>query len=623
MPTKETQTTKNKTKKIAILFLLIFASLVILLLSVSKTMSNNRHLPSLMIEKQELSVRGTIYSADNFKLSSSQKLYKATIDTRSLDPDKKSLFIKLFSIYSDIPINTLTKKIDLATKNRPGTLVLSYRIDSRTAKNLKELAFKLSRLGVFQAIQVNGSRIVYGLTIEESGEKRIFSYKDSLTPMIGYMRKVESDRGKTKVEGIKGLEKTYDTLLNNSIDGKLKGYRDVLSYISFDKNSEIVTRKDGVNLHLNIPLKLQKNVEMILDKHKEKLQCDEIIVSVLESETGKVLTLASSNRFDPDHIRQKDIPNLNVNAIEYQFEPGSVLKPISISLVMDKKRIKKNELFNAYNKGTPNAKGEYPKGRYPLGRYTIRDDHNFTKRYITLKDIVIYSSNIGTLQLAQRLKGEEFIEGLYNFGITKKTGIDLPYEKVGKIPTLRQMRAGENDGKDNVFKATVSYGQGMTATFMQILKAYTAFNNDGQVVVPQIVSKIVSGNQIVKTEQRIKPIQVITKKTANEMKKLLIQTVEEGTGEATKIEGLEVGGKTGTANVARHGAYQEKYISSFFGFANDKEHKYTIGVTVNNPNSKGKYWYYRYASHSAVPVFEEVIKTMITLGYLEPNINSK
>lgn len=621
MSPKETQTTKTKTKKIVILFIFIFVSLLVLMLSVSKTISSDRHLPTLMIEKQELSVRGTIYSADNFKLSSSQKLYKATIDTRSLDPNKKSLFIKLFSIYSGIPVNTITRKIDVASKKSPGTLVLSYRIDSRTAKNLKELSFKLRRLGVFQAIQINGSKIVYGLTIEESGEKRIFAYKDSMTPAVGYMRKIESDYGKTKVEGIKGLEKTYNELLNNSRDGKLKGYRDVLSYISFDKNSEITARKDGVDLYLNIPLKLQKNIEMILDKHKQKLQCDEIIVSVLESKTGKVLTLASSNRFNPDSIKQDDIPNLNVNAIEYQFEPGSVMKPISISLVMDKGRVKANELFNAFNKGTPNAKGEYPKGRYPLGRYTIRDDHNFTKRYITLKDIVIFSSNIGTLQLAQRLSGEEFLDGLHKFGFTKETGIDLPYEKVGVLPSLRQMRAGESRGEDNVFKATVSYGQGMTSTFMQVLKAYTAFNNDGQVVVPQIVSKIVSGNQVVKTEQRIKPVQVITKKTANEMKKLLIQTVEEGTGEATKIDGLEIGGKTGTANIARHGAYQEKYMSSFFGFANDKENKYTIGVTVNNPNSKGKYWYYRYASHSAVPVYEEVIKTMITLGYLKPNFN--
>ena len=95
----------------------------------------------------------------------------------------------------------------------------------------------------------------------------------------------------------------------------------------------------------------------------------------MESKTGKIISLASSNRFNPERIKQEDIPSLNVNAIEYQFEPGSVIKPISIALVMDKNRIKKNELFNAYNdfRG-PNKKGEYPKGQYKLDRYTIKDD---------------------------------------------------------------------------------------------------------------------------------------------------------------------------------------------------------------------------------------------------------
>ncbi|MEA1913967.1 MAG: penicillin-binding transpeptidase domain-containing protein, partial [Campylobacterota bacterium] len=157
-----------------------------------------------------------------------------------------------------------------------------------------------------------------------------------------------------------------------------------------------------------------------------------------------------------------------------------------------------------------------------------------------------------------------------------------------------------------------------TSTFMQVLKAYTAFNNNGKVVTPQIVSKIISGNQIVNTEQNIVPVQIIKKDTANKMKKLLVKTVEKGTGKSAKIEGLEIGGKTGTANIARRGAYQKKYISSFFGFANDQKKKYTIGVSVNNPISTGKHWYYYYASHSAVPVFKELIETMVKLNYLEP-----
>jgi len=608
----------NKIKKIMFLFFFILFLLIILLISVFNTIEDYRRLPSLQTSKKELAVRGDIISSDNFKITTSKKIYKASIDTRHLDENKKELFIKLFSIYSNIPYKKIENKINKSLKDAPGNLVLSYNINSKTAKNLKELGFKLRRLNVFKARKVPGGRILRGLSITESGEKRVYSYENTLTPVVGYITKFETKQAKTRVKGIKGLEKEYNTLLNNSKDGILSGNRDVLSYISFNRNSTIKQRVDGANLVLNIPLKLQKNNEMVLDIYKKKLEAQEIIVSIMDSKTGKVLSLASSNRFNPQRIYQKDIPSLNVNAIEYPYEPGSVIKPISIALVLDKNRIKKNELLFAYNtKGRANKKGEFPKGQYKLGRFIIRDDHQFKKHYLTLDDIVIYSSNIGTLQFAQRLSGPEFYEGMKRFGFTRKTNIDLPYEKVGSMPKIWQFSANDKKEEDNVYKATVSYGQGMTATFMQILKAYSAFNNDGVVVTPKIVSYIEMDGSKYK-EDKIKDEKIISKKTADEIKRLLIKTVDMGTGKAAKIPGLEIGGKTGTAQIARGGKYLKKYISSFFGFVNDDKNSYTIGVTVIDPVSKGKHWYYHYASWSAVPVFKEIVNNLIRLNYLSP-----
>ena len=607
----------NKIKKITILFLLIAFALSILVFSVSNTMSNYRRLPKLLTSKKELAVRGDIISSDNFKISSSKKLYKASIDTRFLDLNKKDLFIKLFSIYSNIQEKIIRKKINKSLK-KPGSIVLSYNIDSRSAKNLKELGFKLRRLKVFKSVTVRGGKILRGLSVNESGEKRLYSYTNALTPVVGYISKYESKQEKTKVKGIKGLEKSYDELLNNTKDGILKGERDVLSYISFNKESVIKSRDDGATLSLNIPLKLQKNIEMILDNYKKKLQAKEIIISIVESNTGKVLSLATSNRFDPQNIKQKDIPSLNVKAIEHPYEPGSILKPISLALVLNKNLVKKNELLFAYNKSKPNKKGEYKRGSYKIGRFRIKDDHRFKKHYLTIDDIIVYSSNIGILQLVQRLRGEEFSSGLKKFGITERTGIDLPYEKRGRMPKVYQFRAGESKGKDNVFKATVSYGQGMTSTFMQMLKAYTVFNNDGYIVTPQIVSALVTPNNKTLTIDNQEPIKVISKRSANQIKRMLIKTVNEGTGVNTKIEGLEIGGKTGTAQIARGGKYLRRYISSFFGFANDKNNKYTIGVTVFEPVSTGKYWYYHYASHSAAPVYKELVQTLLKFNYLTP-----
>ena len=617
MPSKKIEKV-DKTKKIVILFSFIFLCLSILFFSIFRTITEKRHLPSLKGEKTELSVRGDIISSDNFKIASSKKVYKAMIDTRHLDPLKEELFVNMFSIYSGLDIKTIKEKL-VEGKKEPGSLVLTYNIDSRSAKNLKELAFKLIQLDVFTSRQVNGSKILRGLTISESGEKRTFSYNDTLTPVVGYISKFESESGKTKVNGIKGLERNYNKVLNQSKDGILQGDRDVLSYISFDKNSIIRKRVDGATLNLNIPLKLQKNNEITLDMYKKKLGADEIIVSIMDSKTGKILTMASSNRFNPEKIGKEDIGSLNVNAIEYQFEPGSVMKPISISIAMDKNLVKKNESFYAYNEGgVRNAKGEFPKGAYRIGRFTIKDDHQFGKHNLSLDDIVMYSSNIGTLQIAQRLTGPEFYEGMRKYGFTRKTGIDLPYEKKGVMPKIWQFSAGDKDKRDNVFKATVSFGQGMTSTFIQVLKAYSAFNNGGYMVTPRIVSHLTHDNNKYKPYDD-KPEQIISKQTADEIKRLLVRTVTEGTGKAARIDGLEIGGKTGTAQIARGGKYLKQYISSFFGFVNDEHNNsYTIGVTVINPISTGKNWYYYYASWSAVPVFKEMVQNLVKLNYLVP-----
>ena len=588
-------------KKILLLISLILIAFLILVFSISKTSKNERKLPSLETTKKDLAVRGNIYSADNFKIGTSQKIYSASIDTRCLDDNKKELFITLFSLYSEIPKKIIAEKI-----SKKGYTIISRTINQRVAKELKSLAFKLRRLDVFKSIKLNGRRVLYGLNIYETGEERLYPYKDTLTPVIGFIKKNNSDNGKQKVSGVNGLEKQFDKNLNNVQDGILTGDKDILSYILFNKNSKIIERDDGENLKLTIPLKLQRNIELMLDRYKKEFEAKEIIVSVMESNTGKILSLASSNRYNPQNIRQEDIESLRNNAIEYNFEPGSVIKPLAISLAMDKNKIKKNELFFAYNKGKRNKKGEYPRGKYKIKRHTIGDDHRFTKNYLTLNDVLMYSSNIGTLIIANRLTGQEFYDGFKKFGLSKKTGIDLPHEARGIIHKLYQYQAGEDKGEDNIYKATDSYGQGMTSTFMQVLKAYTVFNNNGKVVTPYIVK---SSN----TQEE----QVISKKVANEMKELLIQTVEEGTGRKTFIEGLEIGGKTGTANVVKNGKYQRKYMSSFFGFVNDNKNKYTIGVTINDPVNRGKKWYYYYASQSAVPVFREITKILLKLNYLE------
>jgi cell division protein FtsI (penicillin-binding protein 3) len=576
--------------KITGLFLILTIAILIFLFSILKTISSERDIPSHNSIIHDRSFRGSIISADDYTLSSSEKTYEATIRGASIVPEKKEVFIKLFSIYSGIP----TAEVRKAFKNRKGKeiqgyIALSRTINSRHAMQLKSLAYKLRKLDVFQSIKLkSGVEVLYGLDIIENGESRRFPLKDVLSPVLGYVgKKMEDDY--RRPAGKKGLERNYEKYITSKKDGYFKGKRDVNSRVIHDKNSIKKLRVDGLDLHLNIPLALQRRVEMMLDSMKTKLDADEIIVGVMESNTGKVLSLASSERYDPSHITQKDIPALNPKFSEYPYEAGSVLKPLSISIAMDKGLVTPNKWFN-----TLNGKLEIGKGHW------ISDDDKFASMQVT--DIIVHSSNVGTSLISWMLNGQEFREGLLKFGVAKKTGIDLSRDLPGSLKSVHILN-------HKLHRANTSYGYGMTVTFAQLFKAYAAFNNGGIAVTPRIVNYLENAKGDHYTlKPKVGDTRAISKKTAENIHNILLEVVKRGTGVAAQYPGLEIGGKTGTAHMAKNGRYVREYHSSFYGFANDKfGHKYTIGVLVIRAKKRYKY----FASQSAVPTFKNIVKLLV------------
>lgn len=578
----------NKSKKILALFLVLMFGFVIFLAVMLYTALHDRNIPSIYSEDSSKAQRGSIISADGYHIATTQKLYKAVVNTRNIDPNKLELFIQLFSIYSGMDPEEIRERLN----TRKGTVTLSYHINPKEAMYLKTLAFELRRLGVFVEYETpSGDRILQGLSILESGEARVYPYTTLLTPLLGYPRKME-ENGYTRIYGIKGLEKFFDEELNPQQNKTQKALRDVNGYLILNKQSDFKRQINGLTVKLNIPIMLQSRIEIITDQHKEKLKADEIIATVMDSKSGKIIALASSNRFDPNHIRTQDYPSLNINAIEYSYEPGSVIKPIIFSLLLDRGLINPYDMVNGHN------------GRFTMGTKTIVDEHPFSM--ISAEDVLVYSSNIGIAQLGQKLNGKEFTEGLERFGFTHFSGIDLPYEKRGSIPSSAQLN-------NYLYKAITSYGYGMRANPMQLVKAFNVFNNGGKLVNPMVVEALYDDNGRTIPMQMQAPIQVISPATAERMKQILIKTVNVGTGTIAKTPGLEVGGKTGTAHIAKNGGYSNSYHTSFIGFANDGKHNYTIGITVINPRTV------YFASITAVPVFKAIIDLMVEEKYLTPD----
>ncbi len=580
---------ENKKIKISLIFIIIVLLFLILIGSILNISFGDTKMPKLLSSEDDRALKGSIISSDGFVISRSKKLYKATVDTRNIDPNKKELFIKLFSIYSGIDPQIIKKRVN----SHFGYVVLTYNLDSKSAKYVKQLIYKLYKLKVFIPY-IDKKREVsffHGLNVVESGEMREFPLKDSLTPVIGYIKKVEV-KTYTDTVGVYGLELFYKDSLAGSQNAKIKGKRDVLNNIILDKDSTIEHRIDGHDIITSVSIKLQKSIEQILDKYKNTLEAKEIIAAVMDSKSGDIVAIASSNRFNPNRIKSNK--NLSISALKYIFEPGSVMKPITLSLLLKNNKVAMHELINTHN------------GKFQIGNKIITDEHKYD--YLSIENIIIHSSNIGIAKLAQRLDVIDFYQGLRDFGFSKKSGIDLPYELRGSIPSIHQL-------KSQIFKATTSYGYGIKVNFFQLLSAYNIFNNNGQFIKPTI-AKFIVANKISKQKIYNKSkTQVISKQNAKIINDILVKTVMRGTATGAKVDGLIVGGKTGTAHIAKRGQYEDIYNSSFFGFANDKTEKYTIGVTVIEPTTKN---FNYFASKSAVLVFKDIVEVLVKENFLTP-----
>ena len=379
-----------------------------------------------------------------------------------------------------------------------------------------------------------------------SEEVRTIPFGNSMEPLLGYIR--------GNGEGTLGIEESMnDTLMQ------------------------------GEDVHLSVNLALQQKIEKLLDESKEKYDADDIIAAVMESDSGKVLTMASSNRYDPTYIRRKDWNSMYPKFTAYPYEPGVMMMPFVIATAMDKGLVDTKTELNGYN------------GKFELRESVFLRD-NPQLNTVNMRDIIVHTSHIGIVQVAWLLSGYALYHGFEKFGFAKPSGIELSRDKAGIFRLA-------DDLEDKTRRATTSYGYGMVATFTQFMKAYSAFNNAGIPTTPKLILDTED-----KEEDRTPAMKV---KTAEVMHDILVDNMHH----YSIHNALEVGGQLSTAHIYKHGKYVQEFHGSFYGFVNDNVgHKYTIGVLVVSAKAKKKY----YASQSALPVFSEMVDMLVNGGFLLP-----
>ncbi len=470
-------------------------------------------------------------------------------------------------------VPTISKPLDLSRRellslahSKKPFVWIKRGEDPETAKKIKSM--NLSGVGF----------------IEEP--KRIYPNGSLLGQALGFTN--------IDLKGVEGLEYGFEKILAGKpatakikTDGKGNRISDVPSDVKEQSTK-------GNNIFLTVDSNIQHITEIALEEGIKKSNADRGAALLMNPQTGEILSMASYPFFDPNRFSdfsQKTRKNLPV---WMSFEPGSTLKVFLAATLLEEKMGNENTEYDCEN------------GRQKVGPKVIKDVHSHG--ILTVSETITYSSNICAWKMGRTLGKKKLYDSLRNFGFGKKAGIDLPGEASGRIQNLRNW--------GDLELATISFGQGISVTAIQLANALSSIANGGYLMKPYIVKKIVSPEGKILMEKNPEVLKrVISYDTASKVNKILEQVVENGTGKNAGIPGHKVAGKTGTAQMPNPETgtyYENRYLSSFIGFAPADEPRLVLVVIVENPRKQ------IYGGLVAAPVFKSITEKVLFYMNISP-----
>ncbi len=385
-----------------------------------------------------------------------------------------------------------------------------------------------------------------------------------------------------------GIEAFFDQELSG-LPGEVRQEKDAAGRWIPLSDREVLEVEHGDDLVLTIDKTIQHETERILSEAIQKYGADSASAIVMDPQTGKILAMATAPTFDPNKYREVEDYALFLNQnVTFEYEPGSIMKPLTVAFGIEEGKI------------TPDSTYVDP-GVVNIAGYEIRNAEDKTYGLSNMYKVLDESINTGVIHVEQLVGNEKFKSYMERLGFGEKTGINLPAETTGNIKNL------ENTNRQIQF-FTASFGQGITTTPLQMTAAFASLANGGKLMRPQIIEKVIKSND---DEIAIKPKEVrrvFSEKTSEEMAKMLRSVVVNGHGKRADVPGYLVGGKTGTAQVAKQGSvgYEEgTSIGSFAGYAPLNDPKFVIVVKIDNPRTV------EWAESSAAPAFGEIMKFLL------------
>lgn len=397
-------------------------------------------------------------------------------------------------------------------------------------------------------------------------------------------------------QGLNGLELGYEETLHGK-SGKLLVEGDPAGAPIPGGIYSRIEPTDGEDIYLTIDKDIQYRAETEVSQLAKDYSAKGASILVMDPTNGEVYAMASAPGFNPNSYGQATDEMIKNRTVTDTYEPGSTAKLITAVAGLAENVVKPDETF--YCPAELEFDGQL------FGEYDGKG-----KGDLDVTGIISQSSNVGAILIGERVGKEKLFKYLTELGLGQTTGIDFPGEAEGIIPEPGDWSATSI--------ATIPYGQGITATPLQMLEVFATVSNDGVRNRPHLVKYLGREGENPKNESdRPDRKQVISKETAAAAQKILINAVDEGTGKNAKIPGYEVGGKTGTAQKVTENGYEKgKYVISFAGYVADLDPQLAIIVTVDEPQATGPQPLY--AATIAAPVFKSMAEFSIKHLKLPP-----
>jgi len=410
--------------------------------------------------------------------------------------------------------------------------------------------------------------------------------------VIGFLGKDQDG----KDVGRYGLEGYWQDMLSGS-GGFLEGSKTAQgSWIPLAGRS-LKSAEDGVDLVLTLDRTLQFEACRILEEERKRYEAETAALVIMDPKTGEIKTMCSSPSFDLNKYNEvESVDVYNNQTIFTPYEPGSVFKPVVMSAALNEGAVTPDTTF--VDTGSVDVNCQKPIYNADLKSYGLQ----------TMTGVLENSINTGMVFVAQKVgkaKMKDYINA-YGFGV--KTGIKLNKEEDGTISSLDIHKGGIID----CYTATASFGQGITATPIQLASAFSVIANGGKLMRPYIVKKIIypNGKEEVTVPREIRT--VLDKRTASFLSGMLVQVIDEGQGTLAKVPGYYVAGKTGTAQIAEKGIYTDQTNHTFIGFGPVDDPKYVLLIKFGKPRVT-------YASLTAARTFSEISKFIMQYYHIAPS----